>query len=87
MTYRGRVENGMLILDALVDLPDGAEVEVHLVELTSGAGAKSEEAPTVYEQLEPLIGTLKGLPPDFAENHDHYLYGVRSRGENMHSVS
>lgn len=26
-----------------------------------------------------VAGTAEGLPPDLAENHDHYLYGTPSR--------
>ena len=26
-----------------------------------------------------VAGTAAGLPPDLAENHDHYLYGVPKR--------
>ena len=32
--------------------------------------------PTLYEQLKPVIGKAEGLPPDAAEMHDHYLYGL-----------
>ncbi len=27
------------------------------------------------EALLEIAGTAEGLPPDFAENHDHYLHG------------
>ena len=79
MTYRGHVENGVVVFDPPADLPDGAEVEIHLVKRPEETVPEGEEAPTVYEQLEPLIGKLRGLPSDFAENHDHYLYGVSKR--------
>ena len=26
-----------------------------------------------------VAGTVKGLPSDYAENHDHYLHGLRRR--------
>ena len=28
-----------------------------------------------------VAGTAAGLPPDLAENHDHYLYGKPKRGQ------
>jgi len=28
------------------------------------------------EALLEIAGTAEGLPPDFAENHDHYLHGA-----------
>ena len=77
MTYRGHVKNGTVVLDPPADLPDGAQVEVRLAE--PRAEDTGEQCPTLYEQLKPLIGKLKGLPPDLAENHDHYLYGVPKR--------
>jgi hypothetical protein len=31
MTYRGRIENGKVVLDESVELPEGAEVKVDLL--------------------------------------------------------
>ena len=31
---------------------------------------------SVWEVLREFAGAAKGLPRDFAANHDHYLYGV-----------
>jgi hypothetical protein len=28
------------------------------------------------QALLEIAGTAEGLPPDFAENHDHYLHGA-----------
>jgi hypothetical protein len=28
------------------------------------------------EALLEVAGTVEGLPPDYAENHDHYLHGL-----------
>lgn len=75
MTYRGHVENGVVILDPRADLPDGAEVEVYLVEAADD-GRVDDEGPTLYERLKHLAGKAEGLPPDAAINHDHYLYGL-----------
>ncbi len=67
MTYRGHVENGIVVLDDPVALPDGAPVQVDLL---------SEEAGTsLYDRLKSVIGKAQGLPPDAAQNVDHYLYG------------
>ena len=35
--------------------------------------------PTLYERLKDIIGSAKGLPPDLARNHDHYLHGQPKR--------
>ena len=75
MTYRGRVKNAVVILDPPVDLPEGAEVEVRLIEPPADSHA-AEQGPSLYERLEHMVGKAKGLPPDAAINHGHYLYGV-----------
>ena len=46
---------------------------------TAPAAAEDELGPTLYERLKPVIGIAKGLPPDLARNHDHYLYGGPKR--------
>ena len=73
MTYRGHIENGVVVFDAPPDLPEGAVVDVHVVRC---ADAEVEgEAPTLYEQYRDIIGIADGLPSDLAKNHDHYLHG------------
>ena len=68
MTYRGRVKNGVVVLDEPAELPEGAEVRVELAEPRQGR--------TLADRLRGVIGIVKGLPPDLAEHHDHYLHGV-----------
>jgi hypothetical protein len=76
MSYRGHVQNGAVVLDDAVVLPEGASVHVELVDDSKD----SEDAgPTLHERLKPVIGTAKGLPPDAALNVDHYLYGQPKR--------
>lgn len=72
MTYRGRVKNGVIVLDPPASLPEGAEVEVSAV-------PGEEPVPTLAERYRDLIGILDGLPPDASMNHDHYLYGAPKR--------
>lgn len=36
MSYRGRVENGVIVADGAVDLPDGTVVEFQPIKLPSG---------------------------------------------------
>ena len=31
---------------------------------------------SVWDALLEFAGTAEGLPPDLAENHDHYLHGT-----------
>ncbi len=69
MTFKGKIKNGVVILDGDVKLPEGAEVELNL------PGQPNEQSPTLYERLKPVIGIAKGLPSDASKNVDHYLYG------------
>jgi hypothetical protein len=79
MTYRGHVKNGVVVLDEPAAIPDGSEVEVRPIKAAEGRRKSAGKLPTLAERLAPFIGVLKGLPPDLAENHDHYLYGVPKR--------
>ncbi len=79
MVYHGHVENGVIVLDGAGRLPEGSKVEVQPIERPAVAAEDDREIPSLYERLKPLVGCLKGLPSDLAENHDHYLYGVPKR--------
>jgi hypothetical protein len=70
MTYRGRVQGGVVVLEDQASLPEGAEVNVEL------AQPQPSTASTLGERLMELSGKAKGLPSDAALNHDHYLYGT-----------
>ena len=72
MTYRGRVKNGVIVLEPPAVLPEGAEVEI-------SALAADETIPTLAERYRDIIGIVDGLPPDASINHDHYLYGAPKR--------
>ena len=69
MVYRGRVQNGVVVVEGAPDLPEGAEVRVELL-------TAEEQGSTLGQRLMKFSGVLKGLPSDLARNHDHYLYGV-----------
>ena len=79
MTYRGNVQNGMIVLDGPVKLQEGSEVEVHPIKATETPATDEENIPTLAERLKEFIGCLDGLPSDLAENHDHYAYGAPKR--------
>jgi hypothetical protein len=38
--------------------------------------AQPHEPRSIADGLRDFIGILDGFPPDFARNHDHYLYGT-----------
>ena len=75
MIYKGQVKDGVVVLHGEVQLPDGIEVNVEPVESSQPEGPE-REIPSLYERLEPFIGAIKGLPPDLAKNHDHYIHGA-----------
>ena len=66
MTYRGTVKKGVVVLDGKVQLSEGTVVNV-------------EPVRTFFERYKGVIGKAKGLPRDFADNHDHYIHGVPKR--------
>ena len=68
MTYRGHIEKGVVVLDDQVELPDGTEVRVEPLVNTVRR--------TLAEQFADVIGTVPELPPDMAQQHDHYLHGA-----------
>jgi len=68
VTYRGKVTSGVIVLEPGVHLPEGADVEVELIEFEG-----------IDEEKDPLLGILDlagptGIP-DLSVNIDHYLYG------------
>jgi len=78
MTYRGHIKMGAILLDDAPTLPEGVEVEVHLLTENmprEGGG----QIPSVCEVLKDFVGQAEGLPPDASVNHDHYLYGLPKR--------
>ena len=83
MTVHGHIENGQIILDQEIPLPEGMKVRVEFVgnkpPEESAEEPSSGELPSLYERMKPFVGSVKGLPPDFAINHDHYLHGQPKR--------
>jgi hypothetical protein len=74
MVYRGHVENGVIQLEGSLVLPEGTEVRVEILAPSPGQETEGHGL-SLYERLEPVIGVVKGLPEDFAQDHDHYLHG------------
>lgn len=68
MTYRGRVQNGTVVLEPAADLPEGAEVRIEIDLHGDDAG-----------EPDPLLRmpdlAVETEISDLATNVDHYLYG------------
>ena len=68
----GKVINGVIVLDQAGKLEEGTAVRVRPIKKRSDG----EKVESLREMLLSFAGTVEGLPPDMALNHDHYLYGV-----------
>jgi hypothetical protein len=82
MTLHGHVQNGEIVFNPPVALPEGAsvKVEVETRQTTAEAsGATTGEIPSLLERMHEFVGKFDGLPPDASVNLDHYLYGTPKR--------
>ncbi len=66
MHYKGTVKAGVVVLEPTASLPDGTEVWVEPL---------GQSATSLGDRLLKHAGVLADLPPDMAENHDHYIHG------------
>jgi hypothetical protein len=78
MTYRGRVRNGVVVLEDGAALPEGTVVKVEQLEQPPAPPPSAPDGGWAQELLK-LAGIAQGLPADLARNHDHYLYGTPRR--------
>jgi hypothetical protein len=82
MTYKGKVQNGVILVEEGVRLPEGAEVQIELADGVDAASKKIGE-PTIWQKLAELGRWAEtqpcDLPSDLAANHDHYLHGTPKR--------
>jgi hypothetical protein len=78
MTLTGTFRNGVIVLDGEPTLAEGTRVQVEPVAGGEPDGMEQHVA-RLSEQLLKVAGTARGLPPDMAENHDHYLHGQPKR--------
>lgn len=68
MTYRGRVQNGVVVIEGGAVLPEGTMVTIVAPAVSPGTGGTE----SVYNLGDLAIAT--GVS-DLAQNIDHYLYG------------
>jgi hypothetical protein len=75
MSYRGRIKNGVVVFPFPVSLPEGAEVQVEAV--ASAPSSDNGATPKPWSEVfGDVIGSVEGLPTDFAAQHDHYIHGT-----------
>jgi hypothetical protein len=65
MSLEGHIENGVVVFDQPVSLPNGTPVRVEVVPLRK----------TLAERFKNVIGAGVDLPEDLAKEHDRYLHG------------
>jgi hypothetical protein len=71
MTCKGKVVNGVVVLEDPKALPEGAMVAIARV------GDSGEDRDSLPAMLLRHAGKGKGLPSDLARNHDKYVHGRR----------
>jgi len=71
MVYRGHIENGLVVIDDEISLPEGTAV---LVEPVAGETGKP-----LAERFQNVIASISDLPADMAENHDRYIHGTSAQ--------
>jgi hypothetical protein len=76
MTFHGRVQKGVIVLDDPKALPEGTEVSVRALQ---GKPPRRRGKTKVSKGLLKLSGAAKNLPADASRNIDHYLYGHSKR--------
>jgi hypothetical protein len=76
MSVAGTMKGGVVVLDEPQPVPDGTRVQVVFVppQLTKPV----DDGPTLRNLLD-LAGTVTDLPPDMADQHDHYIHGTPRR--------
>lgn len=72
-TVKAVYEDGVFKPKEPVSLEEHVEVDVVLPPRIMKPRF-DEDDPTGWKAIDKLIGSVKGAPPDVAENHDEYLY-------------
>lgn len=67
MTYRGRMEHGVVVFDGPEKPAEGTIVNIEPTEAAADGQAR--------QRLLKWAGAIEGLPADSSVNLDHYLYG------------
>lgn len=78
MSIAGTICNGVVVFDEplAIPLPEGTRVQVVVAPVEDMPAP--EGGPTLRNLLK-LAGKATGLPPDMAEQHDHYIHGTPRR--------
>lgn len=86
MRYKGQVRDGVIVLEGDAVLAEGTAVEVLAGDRADNPAeeppesprefaASAEPVPSLYARYKSIIGAVRDLPADFAEQHDYYIHG------------
>jgi len=78
MSFTGHVQDGAVVMDEPLPLPNGTAVEVNPMPVIPPSPDVMKPR-TLNERLNEFIGCLKYLPEDASVQHDHYIYGTPKR--------
>jgi hypothetical protein len=79
MTFRGKVSNGVVVLEPGTQLREGADVRVEVLSDSDTPVPVSPDLERLRADLLAFSGIIKDGPADLAHNHDHYLHGTERR--------
>lgn len=79
MTHRGKMTNGVVVLENPDAIPDGTTVTVRPLKGRAPRVTGKEGPPSLYDRYKRFAGAVKDLPSDMSVNLDHYLYGAPKR--------
>ena len=65
--------------EIIAELPALTEADLLLVKTRLEELTERPPVESAWAVLERWSGKAEGLPPDMAENHDHYIHGARKR--------
>lgn len=71
----GHIENGKVVLDEPLTIPEGTSVRIEPV----AQNGEQKKGQSLLDILGPLVGSVTDMPKDAARQVDHYLYGTPKR--------
>jgi len=71
----------VIVPDEPVELPEGKQLQVSIEVAEAEADAPPDDTRPLWLQMALDLSKKmpKGLPPDLAEQHDHYIHGTPKR--------
>jgi hypothetical protein len=72
MIYEGIIQNGLVVVNGAVSLPDGTPVRIEPIVAPTATAASRGQIDPVFRMAE--LAADAG-PTDLSVNIDHYLYG------------